>query len=84
MIADWAGGLLWIAGTSPHIGMALRAAIAGLGSGFAMLIRDVGATRESIAPFQPLSGPVLELHKRVKASFDPLGVLNYERMHEGM
>jgi len=84
MIADWAGGLLWIAGTSPHIGTALRAAIAGLGSGFAMLIRDVGATRESIAPFQPLSGPVLELHKRVKASFDPLGVLNYERMHEGM
>jgi glycolate oxidase FAD binding subunit len=84
MIADWAGGLVWIAGSSPRIGPALRAAVADLGSGFAMLIRDVGATRESIAPFQPLPAPVLELHRRVKASFDPLGVLNYERMHEGV
>ena len=84
MIADWAGGLIWIAGKSPRIGPALRAAVADLGSGFAMLVRDVGVTRESIAPFQPLSGPILELHRRVKASFDPLGVLNYERMHEGV
>ena len=82
MIADWAGGLLWIAGKSPRIGLALRAALADLGSGFAMLIRDVGVTRESIEPFQPLPGPILGLHQRVKASFDPLGVLNYERMHE--
>jgi glycolate oxidase FAD binding subunit len=49
-----------------------------------MLVRDVGATRESIEPFQPLSGPILELHRRVKASFDPLGVLNYARMHDGV
>ena len=84
MIADWAGGLIWIAGKSPRIGPALRDAVAGLGSGFAMLIRDVGMTRETIAPFQPLSGPILELHRRVKASFDPLGVLNYERMHDGV
>ncbi|MGB1872081.1 MAG: glycolate oxidase subunit GlcE [Candidatus Puniceispirillaceae bacterium] len=84
MIADWAGGLIWIAGHSPHIGPALRKAVEGLGSGFAMLVRDVGATRESIEPFQPLSGPILELHRRVKASFDPLGVLNYARMHDGV
>ncbi|MEC8643392.1 MAG: FAD-binding protein [Pseudomonadota bacterium] len=84
MIADWAGGLIWIAGKSPRIGPALRSAVAGLGSGFTMLIRDVGATREGIEPFQPLPGPILELHRRVKASFDPLGVLNYERMHDGM
>ena len=84
MMADWAGGLLWIAGQSPRIGVALRSAIAELGSGFAMLVRDVGVTRETVAPLQPLSGPILELHKRVKASFDPLGVLNYERMHHGV
>ena len=84
LIADWAGGLLWIAGNSPHIGPALRKAVAELDSGFAMLVRDVGVTRETTEPFQPLSGPVLELHRRVKASFDPLGVLNYQRMHEGV
>jgi glycolate oxidase FAD binding subunit len=84
MIADWAGGLIWLAGKSPRIGPTLRSAVASLGSGFAMLIRDVGVTRENIEPLQPLSGPVLELHRRVKASFDPLGVLNYERMHDGV
>jgi glycolate oxidase FAD binding subunit len=84
MIADWAGGLIWVAGNSPRIGPALRGVIAELGSGFAMLVRDVGVTRETIEPFQPLPGPILELHRRVKASFDPLGVLNYERMHHGV
>ena len=84
MIIDWAGGLVWLAGSSPHIGPALRKAVAGLDSGFAMLVRDVGATREKIAPFEPLAGGMFALHKRVKASFDPLGVLNFERMHEGV
>ncbi|MGC6453045.1 MAG: FAD-binding protein [Candidatus Puniceispirillaceae bacterium] len=84
MLADWAGGLIWIGGPSPRIGPALREAVAGLDSGFAMLVRDVSVTREKIAAFQPLSGGHYELHKRVKASFDPLGVLNYERMHEGI
>ena len=83
-MADWAGGLIWIAGNSPQIGPALRKAVAMLGSGFAMLIRDVSVTREKVAPFQPLDGAHHELHKRVKSSFDPLGVLNYERMHAGV
>ena len=84
MIADWAGGLIWIGGASPRIGPALRQAVAGLDSGFAMLVRDVSVTREKIPAFQPLSAGHYELHRRVKASFDPLGVLNYERMHEGI
>ena len=84
MIADWAGGLIWIGGASPRIGPALRQAVAGLDSGFAMLVRDVSVTREKILAFQPLSAGHYELHKRVKASLDPLGVLNYERMHEGI
>ena len=83
-MADWAGGLVWIAGSSPRIGPALRKAVATLQSGFAMLVRDVSVTREKVAPFQPLDGARQELHKRVKSSFDPLGVLNYERMHEGV
>ncbi len=68
MIADWAGGLLWIASSKAQLGPALRKAVQGLDSG----------------PLQPLSGGMYELHKRVKASFDPLGVLNYERMHQGI
>ena len=49
-----------------------------------MLVRDVGVTREKIEPLQPLAGGMYELHKRVKSSFDPRGVLNYERMHQGI
>lgn len=84
MIADWAGGLIWVAGLSPQLGPALRKAVAGLDSGFAMLVRDVGVRRERIEPFEPLADGMFALHKRVKASFDPLGVLNFERMHKGI
>lgn len=84
MIADWAGGLIWVAGLSPQLGPALRKAVALLDSGFAMLVRDVGVTREKIDPFEPLADSMFALHKRVKASFDPLGVLNFERMHKGI
>ena len=77
-MADWAGGLLWFGASR------LRAVVAELDSGFAMLVRDVAVTRDEIAPFQPLPSPLFELHKRVKASFDPRGVLNYGRMHSGI
>ena len=82
--ADWAGGLIWMSSAAPDLGAQLRSAVARLNSGFAMLVRDVGATKQKVAPLQPLTGGMFELHKRVKASFDPLGVLNYGRMHEGV
>ena len=82
--ADWAGGLIWMSSAAPDLGAQLRAAVASFDSGFAMLVRDVGATKQKVPPLQPLTGGMLELHKRVKASFDPLGVLNYGRMHEGV
>ena len=62
----------------------LRHALSGLGGGFAMLVRDAGTTRRTNPAFHPLSGPMLALHKRVKAAFDPLAVLNAGRMHDGI
>ena len=82
--ADWAGGLIWMTGGTDTLGTDLRQALAGFGGGFAMLVRDSGTTRQVIPPFQPLSGPMLALHKRVKAAFDPLAVLNAGRMHDGI
>lgn len=85
MIADWAGGLLWFAASrSDALGRRLRETVASLESGFAMLVRDVAATREKIPPFQPLKGPIFALHRRVKSAFDPRGVLNVGRMHDGI
>jgi glycolate oxidase FAD binding subunit len=37
-----------------------------------------------VPPFQPLAKPMFELHKRVKAAFDPKSVLNFGRMHDGI
>ena len=82
--ADWAGGLIWMTGGTDTLGTDLRQALAGFGGGFAMLVRDSGTTRLVIPPFQPLPGPKLALHKRVKAAFDPLAVLNAGRMHDGI
>jgi glycolate oxidase FAD binding subunit len=82
--ADWAGGLVWVTGGGDSLGADLRHVLSGLGSGFAMLVRDAGTTRQTTPSFQPLSGPMLALHKRVKAAFDPLAVLNAGRMHDGI
>ena len=83
--ADWAGGLLWLAGPSgASFGTALRAALADNGSGYAQLVRDQADTKTVVTPFQPLSSAHYALHKRIKAAFDPLSVLNLGRMHHGI
>ena len=48
------------------------------------LVRDHADSKTVIPPFQPLSAAHYALHKRVKAAFDPLSVLNFGRMHNGI
>lgn len=81
---DWAGGLIWLAlppGASRAV--EVRRATARHG-GHATLIRADEAERARVPVFQPLEGALAALTRRVKASFDPKGVLNRGRMHEGM
>jgi glycolate oxidase FAD binding subunit len=68
---DWGGGLVWL--LSPAKPASLRAAVRGLG-GHATLYRGEGPA------FEPLDGPLAALTARVKAAFDPAGVLNPHRM----
>ena len=83
--ADWAGGLFWLAGPSgPELATALRAAVAAAGGGYAQLIIDKNGGAEQVPPFQPLPAAHFALHQRVKAAFDPGGVLNFGRMHDGI
>jgi glycolate oxidase FAD binding subunit len=83
--ADWAGGLLWFAGPSGlEFGTALRAAVMGHGGGHAQLLFDRAMNKTRVPVFQPLPPAQASLTKRVKAAFDPLGVLNFGRMHNGM
>ena len=70
---DWAGGLVWFA--SPASADAVRARARELG-GHATLYRGEGLA------FEPPTGPLAALNARVKAAFDPMGVLNPGRLGE--
>ena len=74
---DWAGGLLWIAAeAAADAGAeAVRAAARHLG-GHATLIRAPAAVRAAVPVFQPEPQALAALSARVKAAFDPRGVLN--------
>nr|WP_321985690.1 FAD-binding protein [uncultured Lichenicoccus sp.] len=83
---DWGGGLLWIsldageAGADYGVSL-MRGAVARAG-GHATLLRAPEAARATLPVFQPEAGPLRALAARVKAGFDPRGVLNPGRMQE--
>jgi glycolate oxidase FAD binding subunit len=82
---DWAGGLLWVAPpvTQDCGAGEIRQAVATAG-GHATLVRAPAAVRASVDPFQPESGALAALTKRIKENFDPQGVLNPGRMWAGV
>jgi len=71
---DWGGGLVWLLTEAEPA--AVQAAARALG-GHATLYRGNGPA------FAPLEGPLAALTARVKAAFDPKGVLNPGRMGAG-
>jgi glycolate oxidase FAD binding subunit len=82
---DWGGGLVWIELLpSADAGAAIvRRVVAGAG-GHATLVRAPAAIRATVDVFQPQEAALAALTKRVKASFDPQGVLNPGRMWAGI
>jgi glycolate oxidase FAD binding subunit len=52
--------------------------------GHATLIRAEPGTRASVDVFQPLEPGVMALTSRLKAAFDPAGILNPGRMYPGV
>ena len=72
---DWAGSLVWMRSGRPATEIWDAAAAVG---GHATLWRGAKAGDEV---FQPLAPAVLALHQRLKAAFDPAGVLNPGRMY---
>ncbi|MGF7159681.1 glycolate oxidase FAD binding subunit [Rhodoligotrophos appendicifer] len=81
---DWGGGLIWcdVAATADAGASSVRGCIARHG-GHATLIRADAATRAAVASFDPLSPGIRALTRRVKAGFDPHGILNPGRMYDG-
>ncbi|MEJ1969376.1 MAG: glycolate oxidase subunit GlcE [Rhizomicrobium sp.] len=80
-LADWAGGLLWIA-TLP--GSDAVRAVVGRAGGHCVLLRAAEETRERLAVFEPQDDTRLAITRSVKAAFDPLGLFNPGRMWDGV
>jgi len=80
---DWAGGLVWVVMTPSGDGGAatIRNAIAKAhAGGHATLVRGDAELRARVPVFEPQPAPLAALSARLKAQFDPKGVLNPGRM----
>lgn len=77
-LVDWGGALRWL--VSDAEADSIRAAARAAG-GHATLYRR-GDRRGEV--FQPLTPALLALHQRLKASFDPKGILNRGRMYAAL
>jgi glycolate oxidase FAD binding subunit len=77
-VRDWAGSQVWLASDASAETIRALAREAG---GHAVLFRGAGMDEDV---FEPLPGPLLALHRRIKAAFDPAGVFNPGRMYEGL
>jgi len=78
---DWGGGLCWlaVADEGDACAASIRALLAESG-GHATLIRASESTRARVPVFEPLTPALAALTTRIKAEFDPLGILNPRRM----
>ncbi len=78
LLVDWGGALRWLRTGAPAAEVRTAAERAG---GHATLFRGGDRTGEV---FHPLAPAVRGIHERLKAAFDPAGILNPGRMYEGM
>ena len=74
-LIEWGGAQRWV--VTPMEPAAMREAAAAVG-GHATLFR---ALDKGCGVFAPLAAPVAEIHRRMKAEFDPRGVVNLGRMY---
>jgi glycolate oxidase FAD binding subunit len=72
---DWGGAQRWLSG---QLGGAQVRAAAERAGGHATLFR--GGDRDGEV-FQPLTAPLLRLHRNLKAAFDPYGLFNPGRVY---
>lgn len=77
-LVEWGGGQRWLRSKAKPA--ELRAVAAALG-GHATLFRGGDRTGEV---FQPPTAPLMDIHRHLKAGFDPAGIFNPGRFYEGI
>ncbi|WP_187972369.1 glycolate oxidase subunit GlcE [Aquibium microcysteis] len=77
---DWQGGLVWLRMEGESEAAALRGLIRRHGGGHATLVRASLAERAAVPVFEPQPAALAALSARLKAEFDPKGILNPGRM----
>jgi glycolate oxidase FAD binding subunit len=77
VLLDWGGGLIW-AGESRVRAAHVRACLAP--GSHATLVKAPAVARDAVTVFQPRPPALAALATRVKAAFDPRGLLNPGRM----
>ena len=84
VVYDWGGGLIWAALPPKPDGQAalVRSRVDAVG-GHAMLLRGSELVRRNVDVFHPQSDGLAALSERVRAGFDPKGILNRGRMIRG-
>ena len=81
---DWGGGLVWLAGPATAEAHAAIAATAARHAGTHTLFRAPETLRAAVPVIPPEPAPLAAITRRVKAAFDPQGILNPGRMHAGI
>jgi len=86
LLYDWSGGLVWLAlEPCPGAGAkVIREAVARNGGGHATLFRAPTETRAEIPVLEPEAPNLAALSRRLKAQFDPQGILEPGRMWAGV
>jgi glycolate oxidase FAD binding subunit len=80
---DWGGGLVWIAGPATEAAHQAVCRAARDQGGTWMLLRAPDALRAAVEVIPPEPPALAAIAARVKAAFDPKGLLNPGRMRAG-
>ena len=81
-LVEWHGAQRWLWAAADQAA-AIRAAAQSAG-GHATLFRPAAGADRQHGVFTPLAGPVADVHRRLKAEFDPAGIFGPGRLYPGV
>jgi glycolate oxidase FAD binding subunit len=83
LLLDWGGGLVWVAGPATAEAHAAVMAVAARAGGTFTLFRAPESLSAAVAVIPDEAPALAAIARRVKATLDPLGLLNPGRMRAG-